>query len=74
MKANIRRSNSNVIRAECSKCGRFLAEVHGTTHVITKCPKCGVDNTIIVLYSEPSGFAVRSRKETRKSIEKNQDE
>jgi phage FluMu protein Com len=69
MKASVRRSSSNVLRAECGKCGRFLAEIYANTNIITRCPKCGLDNSIKVVYSNTSGFSVRSKKETREKAE-----
>lgn len=67
MRANIRRASSGILRAECGKCGRFLAEIHASTSIVSKCPSCKTDNTVRVWYSNPSGCAVRSKRDMRDS-------
>lgn len=51
--ANIRKGKTGYVRAECGKCGRFLAEVRGNTHTVAKCSSCGNDNSIHVCYANP---------------------
>lgn len=51
MIAKIKRDKSGNIKAECGKCGRFLAEVPATTQIILKCSSCKAQNSINVVYS-----------------------
>lgn len=43
------------VRAECGKCGRFLAEVRGSTNTVVRCPNCSSDNAVHVCYANPNG-------------------